>query len=120
MHIHNPEYLELSIHELNVVLVCNVSISTAPLWQFTIPTVCAHYFACLHSLQNTLTQNHQCVFWDFIGNTTGTTSGWSNGSITTDSTIDGPDGSVTVTCLSTHLTSFAVLVDASGQVGHVY
>ena len=74
---------------------------------------------CLHSSQNTLVQNQQCVFWDFAGNNSGSSSGWSNISVDTDSITEGTDGAQTVTCLSTHLTSFAVLVDASGQVGRV-
>ena len=40
---------------------------------------------------------------------------WSTSDVTTDEVVRGEGGAVQVRCLSTHLTSFAVLVDVTGS-----
>ncbi|CAI8057705.1 Adhesion G protein-coupled receptor L3 [Geodia barretti] len=59
----------------------------------------------------------RCVFWDFGGNSATKTGSesvrWSSEGLRTESVTRDGD-TVTVTCSSNHLTSFAVLVDVGG------
>jgi hypothetical protein len=61
-------------------------------------------------LQNVV--NPQCVFWSFNDTQNFVTDGWSSEGLRVGA-FDESSG--TVTCISNHLTSFAVLVDVSGQ-----
>ena len=56
--------------------------------------------------------NPQCVFWSFNDTQNFVTDGWSSEGLRVGA-FDESSG--TVTCISNHLTSFAVLVDVSGQ-----
>lgn len=82
---------------------------------------------------NSTLESHRCVYWNFsepwaiavlkvnnydidncdsIGNGSWTTAGITTDDVMTQSTKSGP--LTTITCRSTHLTSFAVLVDVVG------
>ena len=66
-------------------------------------------FLSMTTLQNAV--NPLCVFWNFSDNQSFVSDGWSSSGLSLGS-FD--ENSRSVVCISTHLTSFAVLVDVSG------
>ncbi|XP_065911567.1 cadherin EGF LAG seven-pass G-type receptor 1-like isoform X2 [Dysidea avara] len=71
------------------------------------------YVTLTFRLQHPIDGEPRCVFWDSEVNNTG---GWSEKGVFLD--VENTN-STTVTCITKHLTSFAVLVDSSGTINSI-